>query len=402
MFQSRKIVMILASLLGACLLWLYVVTTVAPEISVRISNIPVTIDGSLVLEERGLNAETIRISADASRIRVDGTFELNYTITFPDTVRSNDVDIQRKSSDNIHITVSQVETRAVPVRLKWTGAVQEGYLFEQESVVFDPAEITLVGPDYEVDPVKEAVVNVDISDLKETQILNLPVSFLDEKGAEVTFSDFTTVSAAEVQTTIPVTSTRELELTVELIEGGGVRQENAQVTIDPPSIKVKGSADMLDNLGDRLVIGVVELSSILEEEHYQYNLTLPAGVTNMSGDDSADVTVSLQDVTTDTISVSDIRLTNAPEGFVAKATSRTVKVTVRGSAQEIEELKEMAQNGIFIEVDLREYNGTGEFTVTGRVVNETHPGIGVKENVEIGVSITAPPAPTPTEPPTED
>lgn len=425
MFQSRKILMLLASLLAAGLLWLYVVTTVAPEIIVRISNIPVTLDGSLVLEERGLvvtdqdidsvsleistsranlsklNAETIRISADASKIRVDGAYELNYTITFPDTVRSNDVDILRKSSDNIHITVSQLKTKSVPVRLKWTGTVQEGYLFESESVAFDPAEITLVGPDFEVDPVQEAVVSCDISDRKETRIETLPVSFVDDKETELTFSEFTTASATEVQTTLPVTCTRELELTVNLEEGGGVRKENAQVEIEPSSIKVKGSAEVLNNLGDSLEIGTVELSSILKEATYQFNLTLPAGVTNMSGDDVADVKVTISDVANDTIYVSDIRLLNAPEGFEAKATSRTVKVTVRGTVKEIKKLKEEKNNGIYILVDLKNYDGTGEFTVTGKVVNDNHPSIGVKENVEIGVSITAPVPVTEPEPDTE-
>ncbi|MBQ2597504.1 MAG: hypothetical protein II581_06335, partial [Oscillospiraceae bacterium] len=101
--QGRKIVTLLISLLAASALWLYVVTSVAPEATARISDIPVTVDGSIVLEERGLiiteqqtesiwlelsssrinlaklNSSSIRIAADASKIRAEGTYELSYS-----------------------------------------------------------------------------------------------------------------------------------------------------------------------------------------------------------------------------------------------------------------------------------------------------------------------------------
>ena len=44
MSQSRKIVMMLVALLGAVLLWLYVVTFVTPEDTFTVSSIPIIID----------------------------------------------------------------------------------------------------------------------------------------------------------------------------------------------------------------------------------------------------------------------------------------------------------------------------------------------------------------------
>ena len=93
MSRRRKLVTMLVSLLGAILLWLYVVSTVAPEVTTRVSAIPINLDGSIVLEERNLiitgcsaetlslelstsrvnlsklNADSIRVNADASKIR---------------------------------------------------------------------------------------------------------------------------------------------------------------------------------------------------------------------------------------------------------------------------------------------------------------------------------------------
>ena len=54
MFRGHRIVTMLVSLLAAVLLWLYVVTVVAPETTTRVSEIPISIDGTFGLEERGL------------------------------------------------------------------------------------------------------------------------------------------------------------------------------------------------------------------------------------------------------------------------------------------------------------------------------------------------------------
>ena len=94
-------------------------------------------------------------------------------------------------------------------------------------------------------------------------------------------------------------------------------------------------------------------------------------------------------VTTDEISVSDIRLINEPAGYHTELSTRTVRVKVRGSTDEIREIKSNASNGIYVLVDLAEYSQTGVFTVSGRVVNETHPAVSVAETVEIGVEISA-------------
>ena len=135
---TKKFVFAIASFLAAILLWLYVVTVVAPEASTTVSGIPISIDGTIVLEERGLvityqdvttlslsvntsrvnlsklNADSIRVNADASRIREPGEYALSCVITFPDTVRSSEVDLLRKSPDAVKITVSRLEKRPFP------------------------------------------------------------------------------------------------------------------------------------------------------------------------------------------------------------------------------------------------------------------------------------------------
>ena len=72
---TKKFVFAIASFLAAILLWLYVVTAVAPEASTTVSGIPISIDGTIVLEERGLvityqDVTTLSLSVNTSRVNL--------------------------------------------------------------------------------------------------------------------------------------------------------------------------------------------------------------------------------------------------------------------------------------------------------------------------------------------
>ena len=424
MLQGRKIGFMLVSLLAAVLLWLYVVTVVAPEATTRVSGIPINIDGTIVLEERDLiitsqdvstlalevstsrvnlsklNADTIRVNADASKIREPGEYALTCTVTFPDTIRSSDVDILRKSVETVNITVARLQKKTFPVMLSWSGSVLEGYLFDAENTEIEPDEVTVIGPEEEIAKIARAVVKYDVSDLEETSIVTVPIEFLNSDNETVEFSEMTSVSANRVSLSLPVLRTREITLALELVEGGGVLEKNASVEIEPKTIQVKGPADLVDAMDDTLVVGTVDLSEVSSLEVIPYNLELPAGVANISGETQAIATIRLSGVSMDVISVSDIRLINVPEGYEAEATTRTVQVSVRGSTEEIRVIRESRDNGIYVLVDLAEHTQTGAFTLSGQVVNSTHPGVGVSDSAEIGVVITQKPegSEEPTEP----
>ena len=189
--------------------------------------------------------------------------------------------------------------------------------------------------------------------------------------------------------TIPVVRSKKITLAVDLKEGGGVTAENAEVTLDVETIRVKGAAQVIDALDDTLVLGTIDLASVTNGEELSFDLVLPVGVTNVGGEEEIKAKVRLFGVTTDEISVSDIRLINEPAGYHTELSTRTVRVKVRGSTEEIREIKSNPANGIYIQVDLADYSQIGAFTVSGQVVNESHPAVSAAETVEIGVEISA-------------
>lgn len=415
MLRGHKIVTLIVSLVGAVVLWLYVVTAIKPQVDFPVSSIPIDINDR-TLEERGLvitaqspetlrldlktsranvsklNAETIMVNADASNVKEPGQWDLNCVVTFPDTVRSSDVDILRKSVDQVTITVDRLQRTAFPIQFKGSGKVKSGYSFENPSIVIDPAEVVVTGPEQEVERIAAAVVEYDVSELEETTVVTEPIHFLDQEGNELEFSDLVSFNLSQTSVTLPVLRTKEIRLKLEFEEGGGVTLENVGTPeITPETILVKGEANVIEQQEDEIVIGTINLAEIPFFYDNKFKVNLRAGVKNVSGDDTVRVVIRLTGVKEDTIDISDIRVINPPNSkeYVTNVTTKTVQVKLRGSTEEIEKIKANKGSGIYVEVDLASYNDQiGSFTVQGRVVNETYRSVSVKGSAEIGVTVS--------------
>lgn len=417
MLKGRKIVTFLIAMLAATLLWLYVITTVAPEANTRISNIPVTIDGSIILEERGLivtdlktsnislevsssrliltklNAGNMRISADATKIREPGTYDLSYTVYFPDNVNPNDVDILRKSSNRVTVTIEKLEKRTLPITPNWLNAVADEFTAETGSAVLEPAEVTLTGPADELDRISKVQIDFDLASRNETVIERIPLSFLNAEGERVALSENTEANADETVLTLQILKKKTLTIKADLVEDNVVGLNNALVSYSPKTINVKGAADVIDALGDELIVGTeIQLSNIKEDkEVFRFNLELPAGVnpTNEGSESEVTVTVQIVGISKVTVPVSDIRVLNPmnPEEYETTVPG-SVNVTVRGNTAEVRKIRQSGGQGLHVEVDLEGRTQTGSFTAIGQVVNDSHPNVSVVDQVEVDVSVT--------------
>ena len=412
--KSRKVVTMLISLLAAVLLWLYVVTAIAPEVTTNVSNIPINIDGTVILDNRNLmivdqdvtsvaldistsranvsklNANSIRVNANAGSLDHPGQFPLSCTVIYPDTVRDSEVSTVRISPAVVNVTVAEKKEISLPVKLNWTGSMKEGFLFDTENVEIEPKSVTVSGPAEEIAKIAECEVDYDVTSLEDSVVETVPLSFRDAEGETLELSELITVSDTQASVTLPVLRTKTLSLKLELREGGGVTAENAEITLTPETITVKGAAEVINALPDELVVGELDLATVEERETRSYNLTLPSNVTNSSGETSVSADIRIKGVRTDAISVSNIQLVNVAAGYQVEASTRTARVTVRGSIEEIRKLKQKTDSGVYIVVDFSnyDYERIGAFTVAGRVVNESYPSVSMPETVEIDVVVS--------------
>ena len=412
--KSRKVVTMLISLLAAVLLWLYVVTAIAPEVTTNVSNIPINIDGTVILDNRNLmivdqdvtsvaldistsranvsklNANSIRVNANAGSLDHPGQFPLSCTVIYPDTVRDSEVSTVRISPAVVNVTVAKKKEISLPVKLNWTGSMKEGFLFDTENVEIEPRSVTVSGPAEEIAKIAECEVDYDVTSLEDSVVETVPLSFRDAEGETLELSELITVSDTQASVTLPVLRTKTLSLKLELREGGGVTAENAEITLTPETITVKGAAEVINALPDELVVGELDLATVEERETRSYSLPLPSNVTNSSGETSVSADIRIKGVRTDAISVSNIQLVNVAAGYQVEASTRTARVTVRGSIEEIRKLKQKTDSGVYIVVDFSnyDYERIGAFTVAGQVVNESYPSVSMPETVEIDVVVS--------------
>ena len=353
--MKRKIGSVLLSLACAFGLWLYVITTVSPGSTDTYYNIPIVWEGESVLNENGLmvtavssntvnlrlsgnrsdlskvNSANITIKADLSKIREPGTqIPISYTLpTFPGDVASNAFVIESKEPDTIYVTVVKRISKTVPVEVTWVGTTAEGFMIDRENKTLDYPEVTVTGPESVVNTIDRATITVDLDGRRESISESYTYTLCDENGDPVDARLITT-DVEEVRLDVSIRRVKDLRLTYNLIPGGGADADNTTVQLSAETIRVSGSEAALENLGDILSIGTINLADITKNTSLTFGVSLPEGITNLTGVTEVTADISFHGLSIKELTVTDIQSVNIPEGLTAELITEKLTVTLRG------------------------------------------------------------------------
>ncbi len=353
--QGKKWFTIGLSILLAILCWLYVDIVQAPDTRQTVRNIPVTFLGEDVLAEDGYmlvdNSATVTLTLSGARSVVsqltrnnitvtvqldgqinsgEGSYDLDYSISYPTGVSNYDVTVIDRSVSAITVEVVQNASVTLDITGKFTGSVADGCIFDESNFVVSPTTVDISGPRSVVDTVSSAVVILDKDDLASTWTGTLDVTLLDKNGDQVDSSALT-LSVTQVTATLPISIVKELKLTVDFIERGGATVDDISYSISPPTITVTGTEEQLADL-DSISLGTIDLSQIITSDNIAFDIVLPNGLTNASGITTATVTVSIVGLTTQVITTSNIQLINKPDTIDAVLITESLDVRIRGNA----------------------------------------------------------------------
>jgi YbbR domain-containing protein len=288
-----------------------------------------------------LNESNINIIADLSRIYDTGTQSLDYSISYPGNVPESAVTVMDKSLEYITLNVERRLEKQLEVVPIYDGTVPEGYLADKSNAVLNHETITVTGPASVVNQLDHARIYVDIEGLSTTLDAEFVYTLCDKDGEPVQVPNVNLLVAqpAMVNLVLPIQQIKELVLALDVTYGGGVTAENCNITIDPATILVSGSAESLAELGDVLIIGTVDLSKQNVEPEQTFDIILPPGVTNhtMVGvENVATVTINFPDLKTATFTVTNIVPANVPDGLEFELVTKQFSVTLRGPKALIE------------------------------------------------------------------
>ena len=319
------------SIIFAIACWFYVDITVEPDIQITVRNIPVSFEGLDALRSRGLmisnskeftislklsgqrsvlsqlNKNNVNVTVEASsQITVPGEQNLDYTVTFPNTISNGAVKIRSKSVETIDVNVIRISSKTVAVYGSFTGSVAEGCMEDGFQLEYD--NITVSGDKSLIKRIDHAVVTLEKSGLSKTWEGTLPVTLLDQNG-ETIDSEQLSLSSSEMDVTLVVRKIKEIPLTVTIKDGGGATEADATWEITPKHIVVSGPDEELAELTE-WNIGTVDLSQVITSANFVMDISLPQNLTCQSGEKTAKVSVTLPKLSTVKQKTDNIKMTH--------------------------------------------------------------------------------------------
>ncbi len=320
--RKNDIMLKLLSLACAVLLWLYVISSTNPDMTQTYSRVAVDLlgtesltannlvitDGShstvsfkvtgkseriaMVSENGGLT-----VTADLSNITVPGVYDVKYQVTSS----ISDLTIS-KITPTISIEVDRVVSQSIPVDLQLSGELQDGFV--SDNFVLTPDAITVRGPEKLLDTIKSAVAVFDVSTVKTTTETTLAYTLVDENGIEIKNS-LITADTPSVRLSYGVRQVGEVPLVLNVNSFGFITSDFVDVSIEPSSIKVSGSPDVVSTL-NRIDLGSVNLEQVFDNENFEFDLpvVLPNGIAADTAVTQAHVTITPKELVKTTVEIS--------------------------------------------------------------------------------------------------
>ncbi len=406
--KANKVLYIALSLLIAIVFWLYVDDVQGSKISETYYRIPIEFIGAedtlpnrgLMLTEgeditidlklsgpriliSGLDKSDIRIQVDLTNISAVGTYTLNYEILFPDNVDRSRISREYASRSMVTVKIEELYTKTVPVEVSVSGEVADGYIYMAERLVLDPANLVVSGREKDVEKVAAARIKLDLTGATSSISRKFDYELLDAEG-NVIEAEGIRLSDNQIQVDAPVYLVKTLNLTVKFKESPGSNLEDVDWKLEQNTVEVAGEAASLENKED-ILLGEIDLSSLLSDTEMVLDISLPAGTVNLSGYTTTTLTITFSDnLATKALSVSNISAVGLSEEQSFDRLTSSVEVMLRGPADEVEQV---TAEDVRVVVDLEEYTSNGTYSVPAMVFVDGYDNVGAIGSCSVACKI---------------
>lgn len=361
LFDNRAF-KIVFSIAAAIACWMVVAFTISNTITDTIRDVPVTINtASTSYQSLGLDImdditnltvdvkvegaravigrldkNSVRVTPSFTNVKEAGTYDLQLTVT--KTNQLDDFNIIAVEPAKITLRFDNAVSRKVPVTANVIGLeTSEDYIVD--TPIINPSEITITGPEQDVDAVAKAVVNVEVNSVvDETIRQTCEVVLLDAEGEPI-INDTLRLDNETVDVAVPVYKRGVLPLDIEFTNvPEGFDISSLHYSLSKTELNVAASTSVIDNLKTK-IIGYVDLATFEIGESYLFDIELPSGMVNLDNVKQVTVTFPQEGLASKQINVTDIRVQNAPANMnVSVHTERISGVTVIGPQEDIDAL----------------------------------------------------------------
>lgn len=409
--RQRKALYIVLSILVAAAIWVMVDVSNGTIVE-KTYTVPINYLGTSTLTDRGLmllegegdtatdtevtltvqgtrwniaklDKDEILVQADLSDITEAGVQRVSPNVFYPSALRGK-ITTTSTSSYMVQVNIGELDRKTIDVRCEQIGTVAEGYSGGELQI--SPATLEIRGQEEDIAPVSYAKVVLEYDNATETITQMLDYQFYDENDQLVDGTNIQ-ADAEQIQVTLPIIVTKELQLRVDFEQHPGARLSNVTYRIEPSTITVSGDAGVLRDV-DGITLGseAFDLLSLLDSgtATYSYPITVPEGCTNLSGVTRATLQISFNDMTSAQVTTQNFTLSNYPQGKTTEILTSELTVTVFGTSADV---AAVTGDDVEVTVDLSELSSaTGSYTVPAQVkVNGVD--VGVSGNYVVQVTI---------------
>lgn len=405
LYDSRAFWMIV-SLLASLAIWVYVTSMQSTEFSQTFYGVEVELVGESTLRETknmvitdldtstvtvrikgprrivaGLDPSDLKACVDVSKLSRSAYTTQQYYISYPDGTDTTNINDSNKSPSTISFMVSPLNTKTVQVRGSFDGSLAEGYT--AETPVFEPATITVSGADANLKDVSYAWVTFGKENVDSTYKVETGFTLMNENGEECSTVGLT-CSEDVVTATLPLLLVKEVPLSVDIIEGAGATKANTKIKVEPDSITLAGDSAVLTGM-NKIVLDTIYLTDFEKTFSQTYTIPIDNDMNNLTGVTEAKVTVEIVGLETRVFKVKNISCTNVTEGYEADIISESIDVIIRGTPEQLDQLK---GDNIRAVADLTDYKeSTGQFMPNVRIVVDGSTDVGAVGQNTISIEI---------------
>lgn len=285
----------------------------------------------------GLQAADLLVYPQMSGVTDAGRYDLNLVATKVDVSKDYEIVAGSVSPKTVSVRFDHVITKKFVVEVDTTGVqTAEGYILDKAFAT--PGELTLSGPESEVNNVSRVVATVDLSgqELTESQLATASVQLYDRDDNPLS-QNLINFDSDTVEVTVPILKKATLPLTVEFTGvPDGLDTSILKYTLSTGTLNVAGPGAKVDAL-EQFTLGYLNIAKEFKlGGSYDFDVTLDSGFVNLDNVTHVTVNFDTSALESKKVTVSDIRVLNAPQSYnITVETGKIYDVTLIGTPEQL-------------------------------------------------------------------
>ena len=400
------------ALIFAVVLWMIVVNVDNPVKINTFRNIPVTIENTEIVTNRGktykviddtqtvsvivkakrsdmakLTADKIVAVADMSEMQLESLVPI--TVSIPGFTGEYTAEA---TPGNLKVKIEERTKKVFPITVAMTGTPRDGYVVAHDDISINPEKVEVKGSESLISSIESVMAKVDVSGISRDEVLPAELLFYDSDGNLINRNLLTdNIGDEGISVSVRVLNVKNVGIRVDFEET--LEEDNSvyKVTCEPSVIQVCGRKEDIeafkeivipsDHINNSMAEGKLE-TTVDISNYLPDNIRLVDPKAN-----NVVVTLVIEKAGTRTIEyqVESIKIENLSDKYkVSFEDEVEVKLLLEGPQEELDRINLSEA----VSVDLRDCNKSGKFKVPVKVDLSGYKGIELVEQPLVSVTIT--------------